>query len=74
MRVIVTSKEKKLADKELKRRTKELDREWLILVCMEQILRGQRLFAARSNEMETGTESEEEMIREMMEKELARRN
>ena len=54
-RVVKTSKEKKLADKELKRRIKELDRERLILVSMERIARGQRLFAARSNEMEDGT-------------------
>ena len=62
-----------MADKDLKRRIKELDRERLILVSMEQIARGQRLFAARSNEMETGTESEEEIIRAMMEREQARR-
>ena len=62
MRVVVTSTEKKLADEELKRPIKELDRERLILVSMEQIARGQRLFAARSNEMEARMESEE-MIR-----------
>ena len=53
MRVVVTIKAK-LADKELKRWIKELDRERLILESMEQIARGQRLFAARSNEMELG--------------------
>ena len=74
MRVVVTSKEKKLADKELKMRIKELDRERLVLVSMEQIARGQQLFAARSDEVETGTETKKEMIREMMEREQARRN
>ena len=58
MRVVVTSKEKKLAD--------------MILVSMEQTALGQRLFAARTNEMEAGPESE--MIREKMERERARRN
>ena len=74
MKVVVTSREKKLADKELKRWIIELDRERLILVSMEKTDRGQRLFAARKNEMETGTESEEEIIKEMMEREQAWRN
>ena len=74
MKVVVISTENKLADKELRRRIKELDRERLILVSMEQIARGQRLFAARSNEMVTGTELEEEIISEMMEREQTRRN
>ena len=74
MRVVVTSREKKLADKELKRLKKELDRERLILVSMGQIARGQQLFAVRSIENETGTESEEEIIKEMMQREQARRN
>ena len=64
-KVMVNSKEKKLADRELRRRINELDRERLILSSMEQIARGQWLFAARSNGMETGTKSEEKIIREM---------
>ena len=40
MKVVVNSKEKKLADRELRRRLKELDRERLILVSMEQIAVG----------------------------------
>ena len=74
MKVVVNSKEKKLADRELRRRIKELDRERLILVSMEQIARGKRLFAARSNETETGTASEEEIIRKIKEREEAKKN
>ena len=74
MKVVVNSKEKKLADRELRRRIKELDRERLILVSMEQIAHGKWLFAARSNGMETGTESEEVIIREMIEREEAKKN
>ena len=73
MKVVVTKKEK-LVDKKLRRRIKESDRERLILVSGEHIARGQRLFAARSNEMETGKESEVEIKREMKEKEAAKRN
>ena len=65
MKWVVNSEEKKLADRELRRRIKELDRERLILVSMEQISRVKRLLAARSNVTETGTESEEDIIREI---------
>ena len=74
MKVVVNNKEKKLADRELRRQIRELDRERLILVSMEQINRGKRLFAARGNGMETGTESEEEIIREMKDREEAKKN
>ena len=40
MKVVANSKEKKLADRELRRRLKEVDRERLILICKEQIACG----------------------------------
>ena len=72
MKVVVNSKEKKLAATEL--RIKELDRYRLILVSMEQIARAKWLFAARSNGTEKRTDSEEEISRERKEREEARKN
>ena len=61
MKVLVTSREKKFADKELKRRIKLLNIETRVLVSMERIAQ-RRLFAARSEELNSGDESEEEWL------------
>ena len=74
MKVVVNSKERNLADRELRRRIKDLDRERLILVSKEKIARGKRLFTARRNGTGTGTGSEEEIIRETNEREDAKKN
>ena len=58
MKVLVTSRERKLADRELKRRMKLLDMEVRVLIRMKQIALG-RLFAARGEESNSGNESEE---------------
>ena len=64
MKVLVTSRERKLADRELKRRMKSLDMEARVLIRMTQIAQG-RLFAARGEESNSGNESEEEWLRIM---------
>ena len=53
MKVLVTSRERKLADRELKRRMKLLDMEVRVLIRMKQIAQG-RLFAARGEESNSG--------------------
>ena len=64
MKVVVTSREKRLADRELKRRMKLLNMEVRVLTRMKQIAQG-RLFAARGEESNSGNESEEEWLRIM---------
>ena len=64
MKVLVTSRERKLADRELKRRMKLLDMEVHVLIRMKQIAQG-RLFAARGEESNSGNESEEEWLKIM---------
>ena len=61
MEVNINEKEKGLADQELWRRIKMLDLERRMLVSMERIARV-RLFAARSEEVNSGKESEEEWL------------
>ena len=64
MKVLVTSRERKLADRELKRRMTLLDMEVRVLIRMKQIAQG-RLFAAMGEESNSGNESEEEWLRIM---------
>ena len=64
MKVLVTSRERKLADRELKRRKKLLNMEMRVLVSMKKIAQG-RLFAAKGEESNIGNELEEEWLRIM---------
>ena len=64
MKVVVTSRERKLTERELKRRMKSLDVDARVLIRMTQIAQG-RLFAARGEESNSGNESEEEWLRIM---------
>ena len=64
MKVLVTSRERKLADRELKRRIKLLNMEMGVLVSMKKIAQG-RLFAAKGEESNSGNESEEDWLRIM---------
>ena len=64
MKVVVTSRERKLTERELKRRMKSLDVDARVLIRMAQIAQG-RLFAARGEESNSGNESEEEWLRIM---------
>ena len=64
MKVLVTSRERKLADRELKRRMKLLDMEVRVLIRMKQIAQG-RWIAARGEESNSGNESEDEWLRIM---------
>ena len=64
MKVVVTSRERKLTERELKRRMKSLDVDARVLIRMTQIAQG-RLFAARGEESNSGIESEEEWLRIM---------
>ena len=64
MKVVVVSRERKLTERELKRRMKSLDVDARVLIRMTQIAQG-RLFAARGEESNSGNESEEEWLRIM---------
>ena len=64
IKVLMTSRERKLADRELKRRIKLLNMEMRVLVSRKKIAQG-RLFAAKSEESKSGNESEEEWLRIM---------
>ena len=65
----VNNKKRKMAERELRRRIKELERERRILTSMEQTARGKLLFAASSQTIQKGTESEEEIWKGMLERE-----
>ena len=60
MKVLMTIRERKLADRELKRRIKLLNMEMRV----KKIAQG-RLFAAKGEESNSGNESEEEWLRIM---------
>ena len=60
MKVLVTSRVRKLADRELKRRIKLLNMEMRV----KKIAQG-RSFAAKGKESNSGNESEEEWLRIM---------
>ena len=70
MRVIVNKEKKKMAEPELRKGNKELERERKILVSMEQISHGKQLFVARSHIIENETESEREILKGMLEREV----